>query len=291
MNKFYNCVILSTKSAGSSALQKFLVKNFGFRMSRIISHHENETLFWTKAASILGLHQRKMHRSEIPYALPRALQSLQKFCTDNNLEGLTHKIVTKQRIFEAYLNLIRQNNPLFVEKSPHHLYNQSNLDLLAEFATQYKDEVDIKFIGLVRHPLSVIYSGWERWKHDCIEFEKEWLISNSNLLKNKENLNIEIIRYEDLVAENGTFLKDKLDLEPVSDEFNFKKTSLEKWKTDKDFGHELSKETIELARLLGYSDFDTSGIGMTWKFKSWSTYAGVEMKRLLRASAVYLTLV
>ncbi|WP_224999083.1 sulfotransferase [Cesiribacter sp. SM1] len=287
MNKLYNCIILSTKSAGSSALQKLLVKNYGFNMVKNTTHHENETLFWSKAASALDLYQDKMHRSKVPFSRSAALQALNKFLKDNSVEECLSADASKAEIFSAYFDLISQYKPLFVEKSPHHLYNQSNLDLLAEFACQYKDKVNVKFLGLVRHPLSVIYSGWDRWKHDCSEFEREWFVSNVNLLKNKESLNIDIVRYEDLVAENAAFLEEKLGLKPVSDAFSFRSSSLDKWKKDKAFGHQLSDETIELAKQFGYKDFDTSGEGLSWNFKSLSIYAGVELKRLLRKSAMY----
>ncbi|AHM58413.1 hypothetical protein D770_00695 [Flammeovirgaceae bacterium 311] len=259
-------------------------------MTKHTTHHENETLFWAKAASVLGLPQLKMHRSRVPYSNTLALKALNSFCVENNLGELKQESLNRKTIFEMYLSLIVQNGPLFLEKSPHHLFNQSNLDLISEFKEKYQDKINFKILGLVRHPLSVIYSGWDRWKHDCSEFEQEWLISNTNLLKNKEALDLEIIRYEDLVSENAASLKDKLALEPVSSKFEFKSGSLEKWKSDKNFAHQLSKETMDLAKKFGYTDFETSEETLTWKLKSWSTYAGVEMKRLLRASAVYLML-
>lgn len=282
MSKLYHCIILSTKSAGSSALQKFLVQDYGFKMSQKTHHHENETLFWAKAASILGLLQLKMHRSHIPYSNSMALKSLHQFSTDNLMGSLKAGDVTKEALFNLYLNLITQNKPRFVEKSPHHLFNQSNLDLIGEFISLFGDSIDFKVIGLVRHPLSVIYSGWERWRYDCKRFEREWLVSNQNLLRNKSQLGIDIIRYEDLVAENGMFLSYRLNLEPMSNSFLFRKSSLYKWKADKAFGHVLSNETVELAKDFGYSDFETAGEQLPWRLKSWSAYAVAELRHLLR---------
>ncbi|GAB3535499.1 hypothetical protein GCM10027443_24750 [Pontibacter brevis] len=282
MHKLYNCIILSTKSAGSSALQKFLVKDFGFQMTTHARHHENETLFWTKVASILGLPQQKMHRSKVPFTNTKALESLKQFCEEGNLGTLTPENATKEHLFDLYTRLVQQHQPRFVEKSPHHLYNKSNLDLIREYISLQQKDMDFKVIGLVRHPLSVIYSGWDRWRFDCRQFEKEWYLSNKNLLEYKEELNIELVRYEDLVAENGAFMQEKLGLERVSDNFHFRSSSLYKWKTDDKFGHELRAETIALAESFGYSDFDTSTDKLAWKIKDFSTFAGVELKRMLR---------
>lgn len=282
MNKIYHCIILSTKSAGSSALQKFLVRDYGFEMTQKTPHHENETLYWTKAASILGLPQQKMHRSKVPYSKAKALESLQHFCSENEIGSLELGRATKEDIFNFYSRFIQQNQPRFVEKSPHHLFNQSNLDLIGEFISLHKKEIDFKVIGLVRHPLSVIYSGWDRWKFDCSQFEKEWYISNLNLLHYKKVLDIDIVRYEDLVAEDGAFMQEKLNLEPVSGDFHFRSSSLYKWKTDNKFGHELSDETKQLAAQFGYGDFDTPGDKLSWKIKELAAYTGVEMKRMLR---------
>ncbi|WP_219899072.1 sulfotransferase [Pontibacter ummariensis] len=245
-------------------------------------HHENETLFWTKAASVLGLQQQKMHRSQVPYSSTKALDSLRQFCKANNADALQGGCPTKGSIFSCYKSLIAQYQPRFVEKSPHHLYNESNLDLIREFISQFKDEIDFKVIGLVRHPLSVIYSGWDRWKYDCGKFEKEWFISNRNLLDYKQDLAIDLVRYEDLVEENGAFMHRVLGLEPVSDDFAFRRSSLEKWKSDEKFGHTMRDETVKLAEKFGYANFETAEDKLTWKIKDISTYASVELKRFLR---------
>ncbi|WP_246000458.1 sulfotransferase [Pontibacter diazotrophicus] len=262
------------------------MQDFGFKMTKKVRHHENETLFWAKATSILRLPQQKLHRSKLPYSYDKAFESLQKFVSENELGNLTSGNVTREEIFNLYSRLIQQNQPRFVEKSPHHLFNKSNLDLISEYISLHKNDIDFKVIGLVRHPLSVIYSGWDRWKFDCRLFENEWYTSNQNLLHYQKELDIEIVRYEDLVAENGAFMQEKLNLEPVSNNFHFRSSSLYKWKTDDKFGHELSDETKQLAANFGYSDFETPYNNLSWKIKEMATYAGVEIKRLLRSNDV-----
>ena len=59
-------LILSAKSSGSTALQSLLVKFFQVNHIDKTRHFEYETLFWTKAASILQLPQVDMLDSEVP---------------------------------------------------------------------------------------------------------------------------------------------------------------------------------------------------------------------------------
>ena len=63
-------IILSNKSSGSSILQRFITESSEARHVRYTRHFENETLYWTKAASVLGLPQLDMPDSEVP--LPKA---------------------------------------------------------------------------------------------------------------------------------------------------------------------------------------------------------------------------
>lgn len=285
MDKLYHCIILSTKSAGSSALQMCLAQNFNFNIVDKTQHHENETLFWAKAASVLGMPQEKMHRSVVPYAKEKGLEELSRFCLQNNINKLQDTNITKEAIFSAYRDLVFQNKPRFVEKSPHHLFNKSNLDLIGEFMEQHRHEIDFKVLGLVRHPLSVIYSGWERWRYNPEQFEQEWFTSNKNLLDYQEKLGIDVVRYEDLVMENAAFIPEKLGLDAQGNQFRFRRSSLDKWKSDSSFGHELSPETKKLAASFGYSEFGTAGESLSWKFNKFSAMAGVEIKRMLNSNS------
>ena len=73
MGQVKKCIIiLSTKSSGSSVLLRLLTQDgYGQHISKT-RHGENETLYWVKAAAILGLPQVNMHDSEIPIRSSRA---------------------------------------------------------------------------------------------------------------------------------------------------------------------------------------------------------------------------
>ncbi len=65
-------IILSIKSSGSSACQNLLSKFSQVSYVPKTRHFENETLYWTKAASVLGLPQVDMIDSEVPISKEKA---------------------------------------------------------------------------------------------------------------------------------------------------------------------------------------------------------------------------
>jgi len=82
------CVfILSTKSSGSSIVQRRLVESGAAKVVPYTRHSENETLFWTKAGSVLDLKQQKMPNSEVPISKAVALKDLRLFMVQNVPSG------------------------------------------------------------------------------------------------------------------------------------------------------------------------------------------------------------
>jgi hypothetical protein len=257
-----NIIVLSTKSAGSTALQSYFIKNFGFSKVAFTPHHEGETLYWTKVASILDLHQDPMYRSIVPYPKEIAVNELNKFLYSNlgvNLEGLS-----KAEAISKYYQLINKFGPKFIEKSPHHLYNRSNLELIIECYNKLISEVHFNVIGLIRHPHDVIYSAWKRWGYNCSQFENEWLQSYNNLLWLKEQIPVTLVKYEDMVSNRIDFVK-TFNLTQSTDEFKFRDLSIKKWKNDMTYGHQLSTASKNTAAVLGYDDFVNDYSFIRWE--------------------------
>lgn len=247
-------IILSTKSAGSSALMNYYVKNHSFQDVCFTKHFEKETLFWTKAASLLKLPQDKLYRSKISFKSERVLAELNEFLKMNKVSCINATSVSLQdEIFRAYKDLIFKYAPRFIEKSPHHLYNRSDLRLMLEFILKYESEIDFKVIGLVRNPLDVIYSAWSRWKFIPEEFEGEWLRSYENLLWWKDQFPLtRIMQYEEMAKDNA--LIDKvIGAVPESKRYTMNVKSIFRWQRDIFFSHNLSKDTVILAKKYGYS--------------------------------------
>ncbi len=257
-----NCkciVVLSTKSSGSSACQNFLSEFANIKHIQKTRHYEHETLYWTKAASILGKPQADMLDSEVPIPRKLARGDLITLLTDN-LGPFDVPSDDKKLIFDGWIQLCKKYSPIFLEKSPHHLYQWSALELIIE-AIQWDKNVDWFLIGLVRNPMDVLYSAFQRWKTIPEKLQYEWLVSYQNLNKLADILPDKhlTIRYEDMVS-SVDFLRPAFDFCEVSMEEHgtpyFHGKSIHKWKEDRLFGFQLDGAVMELAKTYGYEDDD-----------------------------------
>ena len=122
-------IILSTKSSGSTACQNILSKSISANHVKFTRHYEFETLYWTKAASILGLHQDKMLDSEVPIRQKKASKDLIKLLK-GNIEDFVIPEDDNELIYSGWKRLCEINSPIFLEKSPHHLYQWSAVNLI-----------------------------------------------------------------------------------------------------------------------------------------------------------------
>ena len=258
-------ILLSSKSSGSTAMQSFLRVNYGLNIVKRTEHFEFETLYWTKAASVMGLNQLPMHRSNVPYSKEAARLSLVKFLKSNGVER-DLEAPTKEDLFELFYELAAKSGYLFIEKSPHHLFNQSNVDLIVEFRDYIKSRANVILLGLVRNPLDTIYSAWSRWRFNCVAFESEWRKSYANLRSLAERgVGVKIFRYEDLVsstAELDEYLG-SCGLVRIASEFRFKNDSVGRWKSAPSFCHQLDRETILVASSFGYEQGLVNSKGRT----------------------------
>ena len=255
MPKTKNIIILSEKSSGSSACQNLLAKFADARHIGKTRHFENETLYWTKAASILGKPQIKMVDSEVPLEAGKARDELITLLRDNLGDYVPPQDDT-ELIFQGWQSLCQQYSPIFIEKSPHHLCQWSALELIVDHIREAKD-VDFLIIGLIRNPMDTIYSQWKRWKSPPQKVEEQWRIAYRNLirLQGVGGISLMIVRYEDIVSSLGHMDRafEFCGVRPTADDEGYLHgKSLSKWKSDRLFGHTLSDETIELAKQYGY---------------------------------------
>lgn len=253
-------ILLSSKSSGSSAFQKYLVENYGFGTIPNTLHWENETLYWTKVASVLAMKQDAMHRSHVPYSRTGALISLGSMLKSNGVRHALDK-PKKEELFELFFRLTEAvDSALVVEKSPHHLFNYANLELIFQFKEYIKERATVVIMGLVRNPLDSIYSARKRWRFNCSAFEAEWKQSYANLrsLLARET-GMGWFRYEDLVHSTERldhYLMVECGLEKKGDGYTWKSGSLQQWKHDFTFSHRLKDESIRLAGFFGYQEVE-----------------------------------
>lgn len=255
MPRHKSLIILSEKSSGSSALQQLLASIGDVRHVLKTRHCENETLYWTKAASILCMPQRDMVDSEVPISRDNARADLITLLREN-LKGYAPPSDDRALIMDGWARLCERHAPVFLEKSPHHLCQQSALALILQ-AMQELRGVDFLLVGLVRNPLDTIYSQYQRWKSRPESVQEQWLVAYRNLLQLKRTLGerLVILRYEDMIGSLAA-------LQPVLDFCDcdaaglapdfFHGKSVSKWKYDPLFGFMASDELMDLAASYGY---------------------------------------
>jgi len=250
------CVILlSEKSSGSSPFQNLLSQSGCVKRITKTSHYENETLYWTKAASILQLPQLEAVDSEVPIERFKAKVQLIRLLKDN-IADYHPPVDERELIFDGWRQLCEQYQPVFLEKSPHHLYQWSAVELILECMDRLKN-VPFLVVGLIRNPMDTIYSQFRRWRTRPESLQNQWLVAYQNLLRLKRMLKskLVIIRYED-VAQSVDVLRPVFDFCEAKDTSNlqnyFHKKSIGRWKHDRLFGFSLSADTVALAESYGY---------------------------------------
>lgn len=255
MTKYKNIIMLSEKSSGSSACQKLLTRFADIRHINKTRHFESETLYWTKAASIMGKPQLKMVDSEVPIPPERAKSDLISLLRDN-LDNYDPPECDLELINHGYNLLCKTYSPIFIEKSPHHLCQWSAIELIVNHIRQIKD-VDFLLLGLVRNPMDTIYSQFTRWGSRPEMVESQWIVAYRNLLKLREmdGIQLQIVRYEDIVSsiKHLSPVFDFCEVKPnVDDQVFLHQKSLSKWKNDRRFKYVLSEQAIEVAEAFGY---------------------------------------
>jgi Sulfotransferase family len=254
------CVlILSTKSAGSSALQELLCRHAGAKHVDSTHHGQNETLYWTKAASILGRKQVKIPESEVPIPPRKAFEDIKRLLAANVPEFALPSDMN-ELIFQGWGQLCHRFGPIFIEKSPHHLHQWAALDLLLEAARRLPD-VDFYFVGLIRNPMDVLYSMWRRWRTDPTAYQHHWRLAYENLRRFEREIGdrLLVLRYEDLAAHGDATrrLIEFLGGRPTPDAERFMHgQSLQLWRKDRWFGFQLDPQVERLAHSFGYSRHD-----------------------------------
>jgi hypothetical protein len=225
-----HCVfILSEKSSGSSYLHRAMNTCFANLTTPHTRHFENETLFWTKAASLLGLPQADMLASEVPFSREQARVELEEFLTANLNKDMSC-YSDEALIFDGWYELIQCFGPVFIEKSPHHLLQRSALSLMKEFKDRYTGKVRVSFVVLLRDPLAVISSHLRRWQVKPSQYQIQWRQAYANIEFLDDMLATESVklRFEDLIQKPlpilndvfkqlslQSFLADKIEIEPI----------------------------------------------------------------------------
>lgn len=286
-NKKSKCIILlSTKSSGSSALQNLISKSNHVKHVVNTRHGQNETLYWVKAASILGLPQIDMLDSEVPISAAKARKDLVDLLK-SNLQSFRAPSDDREFVFSGWEALCEEYSPVLFEKSPHHLHQWSALELINECVEKYPS-IEFLIIGLVRNPMDVIYSRWSLNRTLPEKYQYEWLGAYKNLLEfhKVSKARMLLIRYEEMVT-NVDALKDIYefidDPDALGKEKYLHKRSISKWKKDKRYGFQLADDVIEFASQFGYKrDEMINTPKATWSVEKRSLKVGYKLLQPLR---------
>lgn len=209
MSTHKSLIILSQKSSGSSILQNELTKHPDIHHAAHTQHYENETLYWIKAACLLEFPKETFYDNHIAYTKETARAELLEFITANcpNFDG--HGLSEEALIDAGWQALSQNYGPIFLEKSPRHLQNRSALDaMLQSFERQ---GTDFLLIGLIRHPMAVLYSMWDRWKSPPNYKQWVWIEAAKNLQYIQKIVppeNLITTRYEDMVENPEGLMKE-----------------------------------------------------------------------------------
>lgn len=251
-------IILSDKSSGSSLLQRLIASHPDVHVVSRSPHQENETLYWSKAAAALGLPQPRMMDSRvIPMSKREGERALLEFLRDNTGHDWSGP-VDEQLVFRGWTALTEHHGPVFVEKSPHHLHSAAALDLIVRYAEA--SDLDVRVIGLVRHPIDTLYSMWRRWSVDPDRRQHEWARAYGNLVTLRDRLGdrLLIVRYEDLVQSRSTYDQVMVhcgfvDHDPPR---GVRDDSLQTWRQDRCFSFRPRGQVSRVAEALGYGTIE-----------------------------------
>ncbi|MCC6457178.1 MAG: sulfotransferase [Caldilineaceae bacterium] len=284
-------IILSYKSSGSSACQNLLTGVASVRHVEQTRHHENETLYWTKAASILGMPQQKMLQSDVPIPMAQARADLIDLL-QSNLGSYDPPNDDEELIFGGWKLLCNCFAPVFLEKSPHHLVQWSALELILS-SLKRLPEIDFHFIGLIRNPLDTLYSIWKRWHIAPEQAQHEWLTAYRNLSRFEKLTNgkTTLIRYEDMVRDPN-ILKPVFDfVDATGADVNVQylhRQAIAKWRNDAVFGFDMLPELAEVASQFGYTQEElTASRNPLWPAYRTLTRSYYQGRRLGRQAIRY----
>ena len=260
-------ILLSEKSSGSSVFQEEIIKHPQVQTAKWTSHSEAETLYWLKAANILGYPQSSFWNARSPFP-PRYCRRSLETILNNNLGYLPQHDNDWEFLVAGWEAMIDKFGPVYFEKSPHHLNQWPALACINRFAKETKK--NIKFIGLVRNPLSVVYSTHQRWYSALYERQFMWEQSYRNLLAFQQLCPTDqflLVRYEDLISSPRNQFErilSFLGLEYVDSIGKSLHTeSLSKWEQDMSFSFKIHPTVMQLGHQFGYTRQDMTSLKET----------------------------
>lgn len=275
-------LILSDKSSGSSILQRELLKSSVVNAVDWTHHTEHETLYWVKAACLLGFPASSFAGGNQPFSKGQARRLLAELL-HRNIPQFSDVDDDQSLITEGWKKLAAQFGPIFLEKSPHHLNQLPALQVMHEVLSRNGDLP--KFVVLVRNPLAVCYSTMKRWRANPIDRQFKWLQSYANLdwlLRRIDGESFIKVRYEDLASnpiEELHRIRQFIGDESAETGTAVQANARDRWREDADFGMSLHPVVTSAAGQLGYTPRDLTNPNASSSYMFQET-AGLKLGRL-----------
>lgn len=253
-------LLLSEKSSGSTALQYELCKHPAVNLVRFTEHNDHETLYWLKAASLLQRPRTEYSEGRPFFRVRSARRSITELLV-RNVAGYSPPTDDEALVSGGWDALCEEYRPVFFEKSPHHLQHWAALaPILGYIETT---DHDVRLLGLVRNPMSTIYSAWRRWLTPPESRQFIWAQSYRNLLLVEAMVapgRFHLVRYEDLVINPHESMRTVcgfLDLD-YHDYMggDIHGRSLRNWDLDQEFALQLDANVMLVAQRYGYTTAD-----------------------------------
>jgi hypothetical protein len=228
------------------------------------SHAYRETHHWLKAACILDAPKQLFYGNKVysGYGSRNGARQYLIDCILGNVPDFDLSGDDERLVFDGWNAICRKfAQPVFFEKSPQHPHHWAALDLMMQWAET--DEFDVRFIGLVRNPMAVMYSASELFYTDPEQRQFGWAHCYRNILAMKEMAGKDrfyFIRYEDLISRpkqafGGVCEFLGLDRCDALGE-NIHKNSVTKWIEDPAYTLHLHESVARVARHFGYTEED-----------------------------------
>lgn len=255
-------LLLSDKRSGSTILQQELCKHAGVKQVDYSPHTYEETQHWLKGAALLDMPGRLYYGHKV-YPTYKNKAVARTYLVDeikSNLPDFNCDISDRDLVFQGWEALCRKYaQPVFFEKSPQHIAQWAALSLMLEWIKT--TEFRVKVVGLVRNPLSVLYSAEELFLSNPEVRQFGWMDMYHNLIVFREMIpsdKFHLVRYEDLIAKPvGEFGK-ILEFIGMPENDQIGRTvhdkSANKWRDDPRFTVRLHESVKQTARYFGYTD-------------------------------------
>ena len=255
-------VLLSDKRSGSTMFQEEICKHEDVQTVRYSPHTYLETQHWLKGACLLGMPKQTFYGHRYPSSLQRA-GAARAYLVDElsgNLPDWRMPDTDREIVFDGWEALCNKfAKPVFFEKSPQHVAQWGSLSLMLDWirTTSYS----VRVIGLVRNPLSVMYSADDLFHTDPDTRQHGWADMHRNLLAFQAMLPAEqfkLVRYEDLITNPVVGFSEVCQFIGVPSDARIGSSvhvsSRNKWLDDQRYDIHLHPSVIQVAKHFGYTD-------------------------------------